>query len=103
LREYELEPAGLGVPPTTLAGLEVGSALESLDLIRAALSGAPGDRAERARRVVALNAGAALYVAGLQASIADGVAEAMRLLQSGKPWLRVEALADFTAALRSRA
>jgi anthranilate phosphoribosyltransferase len=101
LREYELEPAGLGVPPTTLDGLEVGSALESLELIRAALSGAPGDRAERARRLVALNAGAALYVAGLQASIADGVAEAMRLLHSGKPWLRVEALADFTAALRN--
>jgi anthranilate phosphoribosyltransferase len=100
LREYELVPADLGVPPTALDGLEVGSALESLDLIRAALSGAPGDRAERARRVVALNAGAALYVAGLQASITDGVAEAMRLLQSGKPWLRVEALADFTAALR---
>jgi anthranilate phosphoribosyltransferase len=99
LREYELEPAELGVPPTALDGLEVGSALESLELIRAALSGAPGDRAERARRLVALNAGAALYVAGLQASIADGVAEAMRLLQSGKPWLRVEALADFTAAL----
>lgn len=99
LQEYELEPAGLGLPPTALDGLEVGSALESLDLIRAALSGAPGDRAERARRVVALNAGAALYVAGLQASIAEGVTEAMRLLQTGKPWLRVEALADFTAAL----
>jgi anthranilate phosphoribosyltransferase len=100
LREYELVPADLGVPATALDGLEVGSALESLELIRAALSGAPGDRAERARRLVAINAGAALYVAGLQASIADGVAAAMRLQQSGKPWLRVEALADFTAALR---
>jgi anthranilate phosphoribosyltransferase len=49
--------------------------------------------------LVALNAGR-LYVAGLQASIAEGVTESMRLLQSGKPWLRVEALADFTAALR---
>ena len=83
----------------TLDGLEVASALESLELIRAALSGAPGDRAERARRVVALNAGAALYVADLQDSIAEGVTAAMRLLKSGKPWLTVEALADFTAAL----
>jgi anthranilate phosphoribosyltransferase len=97
LREFDIEPADFGLPPSSLDGLEVGSALESLDLVRAALSGAPGERAERARRAVALNAGAALYVAGLQASIADGVAEAMRLLQTGKPWLRVEALADFTA------
>ena len=42
---------------------------------------------------------AALYVAGLEQTIADGVTSAMRLQQSGKPWLRVEALADFTAAL----
>jgi anthranilate phosphoribosyltransferase len=97
--EYEVTPADFDLPVTTLDGLEVSSALESLELIRAALSGAPGDRAERARRVVALNAGAALYVAGLQASMAEGVAAAQRLLKSGKPWLKLEALADFTAAL----
>jgi anthranilate phosphoribosyltransferase len=97
--EYEVTPADFDLPVTILDGLEVSSALESLELIRAALSGAPGDRAERARRVVALNAGAALYVAGLQTSIAEGVAAAQRLLKTGKPWLKVEALADFTAAL----
>jgi anthranilate phosphoribosyltransferase len=97
--EYEIAPADFDLPPTALDGLEVDGALESLELIRAALSGAPGDLAERARRVVALNAGAALYVAGLEDSVADGVVAAQRLLQSGKPWLLVEALADFTAAL----
>jgi anthranilate phosphoribosyltransferase len=97
----DIAPQEFDLPETTLAGLEVESALESLDLIRLALSGAPGDRAERARRVVALNAGAALYVADLQPSIAAGVGEAMQLLRSGKPWLRVEALADCTAAFRA--
>jgi anthranilate phosphoribosyltransferase len=101
LQEYDIAPQEFDLPETTLAGLEVESALESLDLIRLALSGAPGDRAERARRVVALNAGAALYVADLQPSIAAGVGEAMQLLRSGKPWLRVEALADCTAAFRA--
>jgi anthranilate phosphoribosyltransferase len=99
IEEYELAPPDLGLEFTSLDGLEVDSALESLDLIRAALSGAPGDRAARARRVVALNAGAALYVAGLQASVKDGVTEASRLLQSGTPWARMEALADYTASL----
>jgi anthranilate phosphoribosyltransferase len=97
--EYQVAPADFDLPPTSLDGLEVDGSLESLELIRAALSGAPGDVAERARRVVALNAGAALYVAGLEDSLADGVVAARRLLQSGKPWLLVEALADFTAAM----
>jgi anthranilate phosphoribosyltransferase len=99
IEEYELRPVDLGLEMTSLDGLEVDSALESLDLIRSALSGAPGDRAARARNVVALNAGAALYVAGLQGSIKDGVTEASRLLQSGLPWAQVEALADYTASL----
>jgi anthranilate phosphoribosyltransferase len=99
ITEYELSPAELGLEPASLEGLEVQGALESLDLIRAALSGAPGDRAERARAVVALNAGAALYVAGLYPSVKAGVAEAMRLMQTGTPWSRVEALADLTSKM----
>jgi anthranilate phosphoribosyltransferase len=99
ISEYSLMPQDIGLAPVPLEGLEVTGALESLELIRMALSGAPGDRAERARSVVALNAGAALYVAGLQPTIEEGVAEAMRLLQSGTPWAKMEALADFSAAL----
>jgi anthranilate phosphoribosyltransferase len=98
LLEYELEPGDCGAQAISLEGLEVESALESLDLIRAALSGAPGERAERAREVVAMNAGAALYVAGIEESVAAGVARALRLQQSGKPWLKLEALADLTAS-----
>ena len=101
IEEFELAPRDVGLDAVSLDGLDVASARESLDLIRDALSGAPGDRASRARSMVALNAGAALYVAGLQGSIADGVAEAMRLLQSGSPWARVEALADLTAAMNA--
>lgn len=99
ISEYRLAPADLGLEPISLDGLEVQGALESLDLIRDALSGAPGDRAERARAVVALNAGAALYVAGLQPGVKEGVAEAMRLMTTGTPWARVEALADLTAGM----
>ncbi|MBT8060980.1 MAG: anthranilate phosphoribosyltransferase, partial [Gammaproteobacteria bacterium] len=99
INEHRLVPEDLGIESTPLDDLEVESALQSLDLIRAALSGAPGEVPDRARRVVALNAGAALYVAGLQPSIRDGVAEASRLLLSGQPWARLEALADYTAGL----
>jgi anthranilate phosphoribosyltransferase len=100
IEEYEVTPGALGLSASSLEGLEVTNALESLDLIRMALCGGPGERAERARQLVALNAGAALYAANLQPSIEDGVAEAMRLQQSGEPWLRLEALADYTTALK---
>jgi anthranilate phosphoribosyltransferase len=99
IEEFDVDPGGLGLPGCSLEGLEVGSALESLDVIREALSGAPGERADRARQIVALNAGAALYVAGIEGSLPEGVEAAAQLLQSGKPWARVEALADFTAAM----
>jgi len=99
VNEYDVCPEDLGLERTSLEGLEVSGADESLDLIRAALSGAPGDRAERARRVVALNAGAALYVAGLAESLANGVAIAGQLLESGRPWAKLEALVDYTAGL----
>ena len=97
--EYEITPEDLGQEAVPLDGLEVAGAGESLELIRAALSGAPGDRAGRARSVVALNAGAALYVAGLEESLAQGASRARQLLESGQPWSRVEALVDYTAAL----
>ncbi len=96
--EYGVTPEALGMARTSIEGLEVSNADESLSLIRAALSGAPGDTAVRARQVIALNAGAALYVAGLSPSLEKGVAEAARLLESGKPWGRLEALVDLTAS-----
>ena len=98
LREFEFRPEDVGLDRTVLDGLEVTAVADSLELIQAALSGASGDRAERARQIVALNAGAALYVAGLQDSIRDGVQQSLSLLESGAPWQKIEALAAFTAS-----
>ena len=94
-----LKRIGLSYVGISLDGLEVRGAEESLELIRAALSGETGDRAERARAVVALNAGAALYVAGLQPGVKEGVAQAMALMQTGAPWAKVEALAELTSTM----
>ena len=99
IREFEFRPEDAGINRSGLEGLEVTGVADSLNLIRAALSGAAGERAERARQVVALNAGAALYVAGLQESIRDGVQQSLSLLESGAPWWKIEALAAFTASL----
>jgi len=98
IREFEFRPEDVGLDRTGLDGLEVTAVADSLELIQAALSGAGGDRAERARQIVALNAGAALYVAGLQGSIRDGVQQSLSLLESGAQWRKIEALAAFTAS-----
>ena len=99
IREFEFQPEDAGIARSSLKGMEVTGVTESLELIRAALSGAAGERAERARQIVALNAGAALYVAGLQDSIRGGVDQSLALLESGAPWRKIEALAAFTASL----
>ena len=100
LREFEIVPAEAGVEAASLKGLSVGSAAESLELIRAAMTGDDGDRARRARDLIALNAGAALHVAGLADDIAKGVASARALLASGAAWDRLQRLAELTARLR---
>lgn len=98
LNEFEFRPEEAGLDRAALDGLEVSTVADSLELIRAALSGAAGDRADRARQLVALNAGAALHVAGLQNSIGDGVQQSLSLLESGAPWQKMEELAAFTAS-----
>jgi anthranilate phosphoribosyltransferase len=57
--EYSVLPEEFGLENESLYGLEVSGSVASLSLIKAALSNEPGDRANRARNVIALNAGAA--------------------------------------------
>ncbi|MGH8029632.1 MAG: anthranilate phosphoribosyltransferase [Arenimonas sp.] len=79
LREYELDPAQFGLEPCTAADLRVDHAEQSRKRILEALADTPGP----ARDIVALNAGAALYVAGVADSIADGLARARDVMASG--------------------
>jgi len=63
-------------------------------LIRQALTGTgPG------APMVAMNAGAALYVAGKASSLGDGIEEARAILTSGRALARLEAFAKRTQAL----
>jgi len=96
LREFEFRPEDIGLVRTGLDGLEVTTVADSLELIQAALSGAGGDRAQRARQIVALNAGAALYVAGITDSIEKGVLLASEKLASGAASEKLQQLVSMT-------
>ena len=97
ISEYGIKPEDWGLESVPLAGLEVEGADQSLALIRDALSGVEGDRAERARSVIAMNAGAALYIAGLADSPEQGVNQAIRLMSNGDAWNKVQELAAFSS------
>ncbi len=98
LREYEFSPGEAGLEISRLNGLEVSSAPESLALIRAAMTNVDHDSARRARDMIALNAGAALHVAGLAPDIRNGVSRARQLLENGSAWKKLENLASVTSS-----
>jgi anthranilate phosphoribosyltransferase len=95
---YEIDPATFGLQSADLSGLEVDSADASAALIRAALAGDEG--AENARRIIALNAGATIYVAGIAARLADGIALAEDLLSTGQAAEKLKSFVDFTQLVR---
>ncbi len=91
VRTYALEPEALGVrrgAPESLAG---GSPAENAERLLDLFSGTPGALTD----IVALNAGAALYVAGRVPSIAEGVALARAALASGAARAKLDALKGF--------
>jgi anthranilate phosphoribosyltransferase len=95
LREYTLDPAQFGLAPCTAADLRVDDAMQSRDRILEALADTPGP----ARDIVALNAGAALYVAGVAASIADGLARARAVMASGAARAKLDEYVALTRKL----
>lgn len=95
LREYTLTPETFGLRRAPLAALRAEDAGASRALLVAALSGEPGPAAD----VVALNAGAAIYAAGLAPSHEAGVAAARQVMASGAAMAKLEAFVRFTRSL----
>jgi anthranilate phosphoribosyltransferase len=83
------------IEPAPVSALAGGDAATNAAIIRAVLGGAPGPALE----VVALNAGAALWVAEAAEDLADGVKRARDILGRGLARERLEALASLTNRL----
>jgi anthranilate phosphoribosyltransferase len=90
--EYSVQPEDFGIAQQDMTPLVVNSASESLHLIRNALSGKTGPAAD----ILALNAGAAIYVAGQVSSMVEGVKQAQNILNSGKAWTVWQQLAELS-------
>ena len=83
--------AELGWEPFTADGLEGGDRHENAQKVEDVLRGTLGGVA---RAAVALNAGAAIYVAGHADSLVAGVRAAEEALEAGKGWEKLEALRE---------
>jgi anthranilate phosphoribosyltransferase len=83
-----IQPHQFGVAPHDKSELLADSAEDSLRIIRGVFDDAPG----AAREIVCLNAGAAIYVAGLTDDIAAGVARARQVISGGEAAKRLDAL-----------
>lgn len=93
ISEYVISPEQVGIDAQSLDALRVENAEQSLLLVKQALSGVGA-----AADMVALNAGAAIYVAGAAASWQQGVSMAQDVM-SGQSVEKLQELVVFSRAL----
>lgn len=96
IAEYVIDAPDFGIERQSLDGLQVEGAEDSLALVRALLSGDRSGAVGKAADVVALNAGAAIHVAGLAGDIDAGVRRAQAVIADGEPLRRLEQLVAIT-------
>jgi anthranilate phosphoribosyltransferase len=98
VREYEIEPEQFRIPMASSRNLRVADAGESKAMLLHVLDGADGV----AHNIVLLNAGAALYAAGIASSIADGIARAGSAISDGSARARLDQFVAVTQALAAQ-
>ena len=99
---YNISPEEFLLDRQDLAGLVVDSAAASAELIRGALGGATDETSRKAAAIIALNGGATIYVSGIAATLADGVAMAEDVLASGQAAEKLKQFIDFTQLMREQ-
>ena len=95
IRVFTIQPEQFGFARGDVKKLGVTSPAESLAIIRAVFDNQPGP----ARDIVVLNAGAAIYVAGLVPSLDAGVKQAAGVVASGAARAKLDALAALSNKL----
>lgn len=95
IRSFEITPTDYGFMHQPLDGLIVDSAKASLDVILKVLDDSPGP----AHDIVSINAGAAIYLAGLATDLTEGIAHAKKVIADGKARDTLDHFVNFTRSL----
>ena len=98
VREYEIHPEDYGMAMKSHRGLKVADAQESKEMVLESLSDVDGTP----REIVVLNAGTALYAAGVAATIGEGIERARAAIASGAARRKLDAFVSTTQKLRTR-
>ncbi len=93
--EYEIHPEDFGLAMVSNRALKVETPEQSMALLQGVLDGQSGPP----RDIVLLNAGAALYAAGVVPSMKDGVARAREAIDSGAARGKLNQLTAFSRKL----
>lgn len=95
IREYDIHPEDFGLQMVSSRNLRVSGAEESREKVLEVLNNVSG----AAKDIVSLNAGAALYAAGVASSIADGVKKAQDAIASGAARAKMDHFIQVTQQL----
>jgi anthranilate phosphoribosyltransferase len=99
VKEYVVHPSDFGLPVYDTRVLKVANKEESVQCIQRALADEDGP----VRDIVLLNAGGALYAAGVAASIAEGVKRAREAVSSGRALAKLSQFVAVTQKLKEAA
>lgn len=96
IKEYSITPEQFGLQRAPLSELAVNSVDDSLAIVKSVLGNESGPAAD----IVALNAGAAIYVAGIASSLKEGIALAQDAIGSGLAFAKLTELAQLTTVFK---
>ena len=99
VNEYELNPSKFGLELYDRRAIQVNTVDDSKQMILAVLENQSGS----ALNIVLLNAGAAIYVAGVAKSFEEGIERARKAIASGAAKAKLEAFVAFSNGLRKGA
>ena len=92
VNEYTIHPSQFGLELFDRRAIQVNTVDESKAMIQAVLDNQPGP----AHNIVAMNAGAAIYVSGLANSLKAGIERASQAIKSGAAKHKLEEFVAFT-------
>lgn len=100
ITKYTIKASDFGIAEQDLSDLGVESAEQSLALIKDALGRRRTEAGAKAADIIALNAGAAIYVSGVASSLADGIDMAQDAIGTGLAGGKLEELISFTECMK---